>query len=83
VARSAREAEHARRQSGDTDPGPTGSMEDLIVAHAVAWAREHDCGVARQAGHEFVAVTPDGRHTRHAHFYQALDWLDEQGAPPH
>ena len=27
----------------------------------------------------FVAVTPDGRHSRHTHYYQALEWFDDLG----
>ena len=51
-----------------------------MLAHAVAWARQHGTGVAREVGTEFVAVLPDGRHARHATFHEALAWLDEQGS---
>jgi DNA-binding NarL/FixJ family response regulator len=56
------------------------AMDDLMLEHAKAWAREHRCGVARELRDGFVAVTRDGRHARHAHFYLALEWLEAQGA---
>lgn len=62
-------------------PGAPAAMEDVMLAHAVAWARDHRTGVARQVGSEFVAVLPDGRHSRHAHFHEALAWLEAQGVP--
>jgi DNA-binding NarL/FixJ family response regulator len=55
-------------------------MDALILEHAAAWAREHDCGVARELRDGFVAVTPDGRHARHPHFYLALEWLEVEAA---
>ena len=56
------------------------AMDDLMLEHAKAWAREHRCGVARELRDGFVAVTPDGRQARHAHFFLALEWLEAQGA---
>ncbi len=55
-------------------------MDELVLEHAAAWARAHGCGVARELRDGFVAVTPDGRHSVHAHFYLALEWLEAQGA---
>jgi DNA-binding NarL/FixJ family response regulator len=55
-------------------------MERVILEHAVAWAREHQTGVAREVGSEFVAVLPDGRHSRHARFHEALAWLEAHGS---
>jgi len=57
-------------------------MEQVMLAHAVEWARQHGTGVAREVGTEFVSVLPDGRHARHATFHEALAWLDEQGSEP-
>jgi DNA-binding NarL/FixJ family response regulator len=54
-------------------------MERVMLEHAVAWAREHQTGVAREVGSEFVAVLPDGRHSRHARFHEALAWLEAHG----
>ena len=51
-----------------------------MLEHAVAWAREHQTGVAREVGSEFVAVLPDGRHSRHARFHEALAWLEAHGS---
>jgi hypothetical protein len=68
-----------------TEHEPRAAMEDmdaLILEHAAAWAREHDCGVARELRDGFVAVTPDGRHARHPHFYLALEWLEAVAARP-
>ena len=63
------------------DPAaPPPNMEQVMLAHAVAWARQHGTGVAREVGAEFVAVLPDGRHARHATFHEALAWLDEHGS---
>jgi DNA-binding NarL/FixJ family response regulator len=61
-------------------PEPPADMEQVMLDHAVAWAREHGTGVAREVGSEFVAVLPDGRHARHATFHEALAWLDEHGS---
>ena len=38
-------------------------MERVILEHAVAWAREHQTGVAREVGSEFVAVLPTAGHS--------------------
>jgi hypothetical protein len=54
-------------------------MDSLMMRHAAAWAREHGYGVAREVRDGFVAVMPDGRHTRHRHFYEALEWLEAEG----
>jgi DNA-binding NarL/FixJ family response regulator len=62
-------------------PASPGDMEQLMLDHAIAWAREHACGVARPVGEHYVAVLPDGRHASHAHFFEALEWLDAHGAP--
>ena len=73
----------ARTASVDTAgrSAPTESeMDALVLEHAAAWARAHGCGVARELRDGFVAVTPDGRHSVHAHFYLALEWLEAQGA---
>jgi serine/threonine-protein kinase len=59
---------------------PPSDMERVILEHAVAWAREHQTGVAREVGSEFVAVLPDGRHSRHARFHEALAWLAAHGS---
>jgi DNA-binding NarL/FixJ family response regulator len=76
VSVSARRSLDARRLR---EPAATADMDALVLEHAIAWAREHGCGVAREVRDGFVAVTPDGRHSRHAHYYQALDWFDELG----
>ena len=55
-------------------------MERVMLEHAVAWAREHLTGVAREVGSEFVAVLPDGQHSRHARFHEALAWLEAHGS---
>ncbi len=55
-------------------------MERVMLEHAVAWAREHQTGVAREVGSEFIAVLPDGRHSRHARFHEALAWLESHGS---
>jgi DNA-binding NarL/FixJ family response regulator len=60
-------------------PEPPADMEQVMLDHAVAWAREHGTGVAREVGSEFVSVLPDGRHARHGTFHEALAWLDDQG----
>jgi DNA-binding NarL/FixJ family response regulator len=57
-------------------------MDSLMLGHAAAWAREHGYGVAREVRDGFVAVMPDGRHTRHRHFYEALEWLEAQELGP-
>jgi DNA-binding NarL/FixJ family response regulator len=59
---------------------PPSDMERVILEHAVSWAREHQTGVAREVGSEFVAVLPDGRHSRHARFHEALAWLEAHGS---
>ena len=55
-------------------------MEQVMLDHAVAWAREHRTGVAREVGSEFVAVLPDGRHERLPTFHEALAWLEAHGS---
>jgi DNA-binding NarL/FixJ family response regulator len=71
------------RRSLDADqrrnPPAPAEMDALVLEHAIAWARDHGCGVAREVRGGFVAVTPDGRHSRHSHYYQALEWFDELG----
>ena len=54
----------------------------ILLDHAIAWARDHGYGVAREVADGFVAVMPDGRHSRHRHFYEALEWLDLRGVRP-
>jgi DNA-binding NarL/FixJ family response regulator len=65
-------------RSGQPAVAPS-DMERVMLEHAVAWAREHQTGVAREVGSEFVAVLPDGRHSRHARFHEALAWLEAHG----
>jgi DNA-binding NarL/FixJ family response regulator len=80
VADSARRSVAARSTNAGRPTLARVDMDALMLEHAIAWARDHRCGVAREVRDGFVAVTPDGRHTRHAHFYQALEWLDSHGA---
>ncbi len=74
------------RSRNDTGPGGAGAtredMERVMLEHAIGWAREHGRSVARQVGSTFVAVTPNGDHSFHGHFYEALDWLDAHGSRP-
>ena len=81
VARRQREHEQGRPSTdeGRRARSTAGEMDRLMLEHAIGWAREHGRGVARQVGSTFVAVTPDGEHSFHDHFYEALDWLDAQG----
>ena len=53
------------QQAALTVPAPTAAvdpsraapnMEQVMLAHAVEWARQHGTGVAREVGAEFVAV---------------------------
>src|SRR4029079_16463192 len=76
VARTVRAEQALPAATGGTAPLP--DMEQVMLDHAVAWAREHGTGVARRVGSEFVAVLPDGRHARHGTFHEALAWLDDQ-----
>jgi DNA-binding NarL/FixJ family response regulator len=77
VARTVRAEEALPAATGGAAPLP--DMEQVMLDHAVAWAREHGTGVAREVGSEFVSVLPDGRHARHGTFHEALAWLDDQG----
>ena len=82
VARDARRDRAAAVANEDRAPAASApDMDELMVEHAAAWAREHGCGVAREVVNGFVAVLPDGRNSRHQHFYQALEWLDAHGVP--
>jgi len=69
-----------RAARSDRPAGAPVDMEQVMLEHAVAWAREHQTGVAREVGSEFVAVLPDGRHSRHARFHEALAWLEAHGS---
>jgi DNA-binding NarL/FixJ family response regulator len=61
-------------------PTAAADMEQVMLDHAVAWARAHRTGVAREVGSEFVAVLPDGRHERLPTFHEALAWLEAHGS---
>jgi DNA-binding NarL/FixJ family response regulator len=69
-----------QRVPAPSAPAAAPDMERVMLDHAVAWAREHRTGVAREVGSEFVAVLPDGRHERLPTFHEALAWLEAHGS---
>jgi len=76
VERTVRAEQRVPAPAATTAP----DMEQVMLDHAVAWAREHGTGVAREVGSEFVAVLPDGRHERLPTFHEALAWLEAHGS---